>query len=243
MQTVKMIVEYDGTDFSGWQFQNNGRSVQADIEGALGTLLQEDVRITGAGRTDAGVHARGQVCHFATTSSMDAKAMFRGINALLPQDIVVRDLEFVDDRFHARFDAKRRTYRYYISQSPTAVMRKYRWVAGYTLDVAAMQRCAEMITGEHDFRSFCKEQADVKHHRCVVERAEWKMIGQDLIFEITADRFLHGMVRALVGTMVEVGRGYRNESDFQSVIDARSRSAAGMAAPALGLFLEVVFYE
>lgn len=243
MQTVKMIVEYDGTDFSGWQFQNNGRSVQAEIEGSLGKLLQEEIRITGAGRTDAGVHARGQVCHFTTASSMDARAMFRGVNALLPQDIVACRLEFVDHDFHARFGAKKRMYRYYISQGPTAVMRKYRWVVGYSLDVAAMQRCALAICGEHDFQSFCKEQAEVNHYRCVVERAEWKTVGQDLIFEITANRFLHGMVRSLVGTMVDVGRGYRTESDFAAICSARNRREAGMAAPPQGLFLEAVFYE
>ncbi|MEX1138759.1 MAG: tRNA pseudouridine(38-40) synthase TruA [Bacteroidota bacterium] len=243
MQTVKMAVEYDGTDFSGWQFQKNGRSVQAEIERALSKLLQEEVRVTGAGRTDAGVHARGQVCHFETKSVMDAKSILRGSSALLPQDIVVRSVEFTKQEFHSRFSAKARMYRYYISLAPTAVMRRYRWYVSYALDVSAMQRCASTICGEHDFQSFCKEQAEVKHYRCIVAKAEWKVSGPDLIFEITANRFLHGMVRALVGTMVEVGRGYRSEADFTAICAARNRSEAGMAAPPEGLFLEEVFYE
>ncbi|MEX2116939.1 MAG: tRNA pseudouridine(38-40) synthase TruA [Bacteroidota bacterium] len=243
MRTVKMIVEYDGTDFSGWQFQKNGRSVQAEIERAVGQLFQEEIRVTGAGRTDAGVHASGQVCHCTTTTPMDEKSISRGVNALLPEDVVVRDVEFVPKEFHSRFSAKARRYRYYISQGPAAVMRRYRWVVGYALDISAMQGCSAAIRGDHDFQSFCKEQAEVNHYRCTVTKAEWEKSGQDLVFEIVANRFLHGMVRALVGTMVEVGRGYRSDADFARICAAKDRSEAGMAAPPAGLFLEQVFYE
>ena len=243
MRTVKMVVEYDGTDFSGWQFQKNGRSVQGELERAAGELLQETIRVTGAGRTDAGVHARGQVCHYMTSSSMDTKSIFRGVNALLPADVVVRDVEIVPQEFHSRYSAKARVYRYYISEGPSALMRRYRWALGYSLDISAMQECSGSILGEHDFKSFCKEQAEVNHYRCIVTKSGWEKSGQDLIFEIVANRFLHGMVRALVGTIVEVGRGYRTIADFARICAAGNRSEAGMAAPPMGLFLERVLYD
>jgi tRNA pseudouridine38-40 synthase len=243
MQTLKMIVEYDGTDFSGWQFQNNGRSVQGELERAAKQLLQEEVRVTGAGRTDAGVHARGQVCHYATSSPMDAKAIGRGLNALLPEDVVVRNVVSVPIEFHSRFSAKARKYRYYISKCPTALLRRFRWTVGWALDMKAMQQCSATIIGENEFKSFCKEQAEVNHYRCIVTKADWEISGEDLVFEIVANRFLHGMVRALVGTLVEVGRGYRSVEDFRRICLAGDRAEAGMAAPPTGLFLEAVFYE
>jgi tRNA pseudouridine38-40 synthase len=243
MQTLKMIVEYDGTDFSGWQFQNNGRSVQGELEKAAAQLLQEEIRVTGAGRTDAGVHARGQVCHYATASSMETKGIERGLNALLPEDVVVRNVEPAPKEFHSRFSARARKYRYYISKSPTALLRRFRWNIGWPLDMQSLQQCSMAIIGENDFKSFCREQSEVNHHRCIVTKAGWEASGEDLVFEIVANRFLHGMVRTLVGTMVEVGRGHRSVTDFESICKARDRREAGMAAPPTGLFLEAVFYD
>lgn len=243
MRTIRMTVEYDGTDFSGWQFQNNGRSVQGELEKSAAQLLQEEVRMTGAGRTDAGVHARGQVCHYSTSTSMDVQAIARGMNALLPKDVVVRDVEVAENEFHARYSAKARMYRYYITQHPTAILRRFRWTVGWRLDTRTMQQCCDVILGEKDFKSFCKEQAEVSHFRCIVTKANWEFVGGDLVFEIVANRFLHGMVRALVGTMVEVGRGYRSVADFERICSEKNRSEAGMAAPSSGLFLEKVFYE
>ena len=242
MRTIKLVLEYDGTDFSGWQFQTNGRSVQGVLEQALNTLLQEPTRVIGAGRTDAGVHARGQVCHFTTGNAMEARAMFGGMNALLPNDVVVRAVEDVEADFHARFRARERTYRYHITQVPAAIERHTRWYVGHPLDVEAMQRCAESLCGEHDFQSFCKSDTSVKNFRCTVTGAAWRKSGNDVVFEISANRFLYGMVRALVGTMVDVGRGHKSENDFSEILSSKDRARASSAAPPGGLVLESVTY-
>jgi len=242
MRRMKAIVEYDGTGFSGWQSQSNGRTVQQEMERALRELLQEEITVTGSGRTDAGVHARGQVCHFDTDNPMPGRMMMRGVNALLPRDIVVREIEEVPQEFHARYGAMERTYRYYISQVPTALERKQRWYVGHPLDVAAMQRCADAIIGEHDFGAFCRVDSSAKHFRCVVKAATWQRSGTDVVFEISANRFLYGMVRALVSTMVDVGRGKISVEEFVDILQSRQRSRASSSAPPSGLFLEVVRY-
>jgi len=243
MRTIKLNIEYDGTDYVGWQNQPNGRSIQGEIERALSQILQEDVQIVGAGRTDAGVHARGQVAHFKTSREVEVRALARSLNGVLPEDIVILSAEEVEESFHARYSAKARVYRYVLALQPTALWRSYSWyVGGYVLDMDLLSRCAELIVGEKDFGSFCKANSSAEHFRCTVLRAEWKREGSLLMFEITADRFLYGMVRALVGTMVEIGRGYRPLEDFQRILDARDRREAGMAPPAKGLFLERVIY-
>lgn len=243
MRRLKAIVEYDGTGFSGWQSQSNGRTVQQEIEKALRELLQEEIAVTGSGRTDAGVHARGQVCHFDTGNPMLCGMMIRGINALLPRDVVVRAIEEVPQEFHARYGAIERTYRYYVSQVPTAIQRKQRWYVGHPLDVEAMQRCADAIIGEHDFGAFCKADSSAKHFRCCVTRASWQRCDKEVVFEIVANRFLYGMVRALVSTMVDVGRGKISVEEFVRILQSRQRSRASSSAPPSGLFLEMVRYE
>ena len=242
MRTIKLILEYDGTDFSGWQFQTNSRSVQGVLEQALNTLLQEPVRVIGAGRTDAGVHARGQVCHFTARSAMEPPKMLGGLNALLPNDVVVRTLDDVEPDFHARYRARERTYQYHITQVPVAIERHTHWFVGHPLDIEAMQRCAKSISGEHDFQGFCKSDTSVNHFRCTVTGAEWTKRGPNVVFEISANRFLYGMVRALVGTMVDVGRGHRPERDFFEVLSSKDRTKASSAAPPGGLVLESVSY-
>lgn len=243
MRNIKLTLEYDGTDFVGWQFQSNGRSVQEELEKALQQILQAVIRVVGAGRTDSGVHARGQVANFMTEKEIETGVLVKGLNALLPKDIAVLGGEEVPEGFHARYSARGRRYRYYIAQRPTAIWRRYCWELSYKLDMDLMNRCTKLIEGEHDFTSFCKAQSEVNHHRCIVETARWVQSESLLEFEITANRFLHGMVRALVGTMVDVGRGYRPIQDLPSIMDARDRKAAGMAAPSKGLFLEEIFYE
>jgi tRNA pseudouridine38-40 synthase len=242
MRRLKVVLEYDGTGFSGWQSQTNGRTVQDELEKALQELLQEHVSVTGSGRTDAGVHARGQVCHFDTENSMTEKAVARGLNGLLPRDIVIRSVEEMSSEFHARYSALDRTYRYYISQVPTALGRKQRWFVGHPLDIDAMQKCADVITGEHDFQAFCKVDSSARHYRCSVTSALWERCENDVVFEITSNRFLYGMVRALVGTMVEVGRGKLSKEDFVTILHSKERKRAASAAPPSGLVLEAVRY-
>jgi len=242
MRTLKLVLEYDGTEFVGWQFQTNGRSVQEVVTRVLEQVLQEPVSLTGAGRTDSGVHARGQVASFTTGRSLPCVAVLRALNGLLPEDVRVRSVEEAPEGFNARFDARDRMYRYVIGLSPAAIGRHYRWHVQYPLDVVLMDRIASAILGEHDFASFCKSAAEVEHYRCTVLASFWARRGDDLTYEVRANRFLHGMVRALVGTMVNIGRGYTPAEDFARILAARDRSRAGMAAPPHGLFLEEVSY-
>lgn len=173
---------------------------------------------------------------------MEILALAKSLNAVLPPDVVVRGASIVPNDFNARYSAKSRQYKYYIRQEPIAIQRNYCWQVFYDLDVELMQRCAKIIQGEHDFSSFCKVDVAAHHNRCIVYSAEWNQNGRSLIFEIKANRFLYGMVRAFVGTMVNVGRGYTKVDDFEKIIEAKDRSVAGPSAPAKGLFLDAINY-
>ncbi len=243
MLKIKLTLEYDGTRYVGWQIQPNGPSIQQEVEEALGQLLQTKCDVVGAGRTDAGVHARGQVAHVVLPKQVENRNLMNGLNALLPEDIRVLDAVEVDSDFHARYSAKSRVYRYQLALQPTALDRNYSWfVGGYQLDRGHLDTCAAAIVGEHDFTSFCRAESTLPHHLCTVTSARWLESDSLLCFEIAANRFVHGMVRALVGTMVEIARGYRTLEEFGALFAARDRRRAGMAAPAKGLFLERVIY-
>jgi tRNA pseudouridine38-40 synthase len=242
-RTIKLTLEYDGTEFVGWQFQENGLSVQEVIEKGLSQILREEVRIVGAGRTDAGVHARGQVASFTTESSLDCEKIVRGLNGVLRHDVVALDAMVAKEGFHARFDARSRRYEYVVTTRPSAIDRKFCWMVHHRLDIEMMRECLASIVGTHDFASFCKSDSAVAHHTCTVQNAVWQSRDDSrFLFDITADRFLHGMVRALVGTMIEVGRGYRRADEFKDIVAARDRTKAGVAAPPHGLFLAEVTY-
>jgi tRNA pseudouridine38-40 synthase len=242
MRNIKLTLEYDGTSFVGWQSQTNGRSVQDEITKVLDQILQESVTLIGAGRTDSGVHARGQVANFRTGSSMGVSSIFSALNGILPDDIYIRSAEEVHENFHARFDATERVYRYFISLKPSAIGRQYQWFIKYDLDLEAMNEVARQVVGEHDFEAFCKYEAEVNHYRCTVTKSVWVKVQGTIVYEIRANRFLHGMVRALVGTMVDVGRGFIPASAYQDIMASRDRRKAGMAALPQGLFLEEVVY-
>ena len=242
MQTIRLIIEYDGTDYVGWQFQINGRSVQEEIEKAIKQILQSDIRITGGGRTDAGVHARGQVASFSIERDVETDSLVKSMNAVLPASIIIREASEVPIDFNARYDAKKRRYAYFISQEPTAIYRNYCWQVFQKLNLDLMHACAEQIIGEHGFCSFCKVETDIHQHRCTISSSKWEIKNKLLVFEITSNRFLHGMVRTLVGTMVNIGRGHTRIEDFKNILEAKDRSTAGMSAPAKGLFLEEIIY-
>jgi tRNA pseudouridine38-40 synthase len=242
MRNIKLTLEYDGTNFVGWQSQTNGRSVQDEINSVLDQVLQEPITLIGAGRTDSGVHARGQVANFKTNSSLGIGSILAALNGTLPEDIYVHSAEEVDEKFHARYDAKERSYKYYIALKPTAIGRQYQWFVKYDLNLALMNQVAQQIVGEHDFESFTKSEALVPHHRCTVYKSEWSKTPSMLVYEVRANRFLHGMVRALVGTMVDIGRGYIPVAQFEHIIAAKDRRKAGMAVPPSGLFLEDILY-
>ena len=242
---------YDGTNYHGWQIQPNGVSVQEKLQGALSTLLREEIVVTGAGRTDAGVHARMMVAHFEMAEgrwqkedgSFDDKDLVYKLNRLLPQDIAVQKVEPVSDDMHARFSATSRTYHYYIHTKKDPFLRAYSCELHYPLDFEKMNEAGRILTTYEDFGAFCKAHSDVKTTLCKVTRAEWIQTGETTwYFEITANRFLRNMVRAVVGTMVDVGRGKLSLEDICKVIEGKKRSDAGESMPGNALFLEDIKY-
>lgn len=242
MRNLKLTLEYDGTGFSGWQVQRKERTVQGVLEEALGRLLGERIRVVGAGRTDAGVHALGQVANFKTENPMPAGRIERALEGMLPEDVAVRKVEEVPPDFHARFSAKARRYRYKIYLRRKAVGRQYGWFVPYKLDLRRMEEAAGEILGEHDFSAFCIASSVPERPICKVSEAGWSVGDGEVQFEMVADRFLHGMVRLLVGTMVEVGRGKLPVDAVGRALASGDRKFVGPSAPPCGLFLVEVMY-
>src|ERR1035437_5569796 len=217
---LALLIEYDGTDFSGWQLQENGRSVQGDLERAFRQLFATDVAVHGVGRTDAGVHARGMVAHveFPESPEMTLNKLTIALNATTPYDIVIHDVRTVPDDFHARHSALSRTYRYTVKRERTAIERNFVWAIRRDVDTQKMEQVTAMLIGEHDFTSFSKRTNDVDHYRCKVEKASWSFSGTDFALTIRANRFVRGMVRALVGAIVQVGQGMLMPDDFEALL-------------------------
>lgn len=240
---------YDGTRYHGWQIQPNGISVQQRLQEALSTLLREEIIVTGAGRTDAGVHARMMVAHFDTDACFEADRCINThqlaykLNRLLPQDIAVSKVEAVSDDMHARFSATSRMYRYYIHTEKNPFLRAYSCEIHYPLDFARMNEAAQMLLAYEDFGAFCKSGADVKTTLCKVMKAGWVQTSPTTwYFEIRANRFLRNMVRAVVGTLMEVGRDRLTLDEYRKVIEGKQRSDAGESMPGHALFLEDIVY-
>ena len=234
---------YDGTNYHGWQIQPNANSVQEELQKALTTLLRKDVEVVGAGRTDTGVHARFMAAHFDYYTPVDCHQLKYKLNRLLPRDIAVSNIEQVADDMHARFSAVSRTYRYYVTTSKDPFNRNYSWQTHFELDFALMNEAAALLRDYEDFGAFCKSHSDVKTTLCDVMYAKWHQTSDDSwYFEITANRFLRNMVRAVVGTLVEVGRHRMTIDDFRKVIEGKKRTEAGESMPGHALFLERVEY-
>jgi tRNA pseudouridine38-40 synthase len=249
-------LSYDGTAYHGWQIQPNGASVQETLQQALKMLLREDVAVTGAGRTDAGVHAAMMVAHFDIEDPLPTPPVREGsarqtvcdylvyrLNGVLPHDIAIHKIYPVADDMHARFSARARTYYYYVHTRKSPFLRDRSWRLVSTPDFEAMNRAAATLMEYEDFTSFSKLNTDTKTNICHVTMARWVQLSDyEWRFEITADRFLRNMVRAIVGTLMEVGRGTLSIEGFREVIEQKNRCKAGDSVPARGLFLQEVKY-
>ena len=207
------------------------------------TLLQEEIQVVGAGRTDTGVHALGQVAHFKTDSAMDRTAVFNGLNSLVPADIVIHDVEEASPAFHARFDATSRRYTYRMTRRRQAIGRQCAWFVRFPLDVPEMEKGAEYLRGHHNFRSYCAAESQVSHHACTVHDLRWEQDEHEITFTIQADRFLQHMVRTIVGSLVEVGRGRWPAEEIEHILKTEDRQRAGPTAPPHGLYLVEVNYD
>lgn len=245
MRTIKLLIEYDGTNYQGWQVQPRGPTIQGTLEEKLRLLTGEPIQLIGSGRTDSGVHALGQVAHFKTQSQMDVHSIQRALNSLLPHDIVIQKIEEVEEGFHARRHSKSKLYEYRILNRNlrSAFHRGYVWHIPQKLNLKEMKEAAQYLIGEHDFSSFRSVGTPTRTAVRKVIRAEWKRDREGfLCFKIEATGFLKQMVRAMVGTLVEVGRGRIRAAEFQEILDSKDRRKAGPTAPAQGLFLKEVKY-
>ena len=236
---------YDGTHYHGWQIQPNGTSIEGEIERCLSTILRQDIDIVGAGRTDAGVHARHMAAHFDWAQEpLDCNQLTYKLNRMLPPDISIYRIEEVNDDMHARFSATSRTYHYYLHERKNPFARQYSYECHFSLDFNKMNEAAQLLLLYEDFAAFCKSHTDVKTTLCKVTEAEWiKHDDGTWHFVITANRFLRNMVRAVVGTLVEVGRGKLTIDGFRMVIEGKKRTQAGESMPGNALFLERVEYD
>lgn len=245
MRTILLILEYDGTDFAGWQLQPNGRSVQEVVEQALGELLGEPVRVHSAGRTDAGVHARFMPAHFTTPRNLPLQAFRDGLNRLLPDDVAVREAHEVEKNFHARFKARGKWYRYTIDRGDvrSPLSGRISWQIRGMLDLAAMREAAGQLVGEHDFRAFrvsgCSAKATVRRIQSIALIEEVGLLHID----VRGTGFLRNMVRLIVGTLVEIGKGKRPISDIARLLALEPGARAGVNAPPQGLCLMTVDYS
>lgn len=233
---------YKGSNYHGWQIQPNAMTVQERLGSAFSTILRETIQLIGAGRTDTGVHARHFVAHFDIERDFDAKTLIRRLNSFLPSDIAICNIYPVKNDAHSRFDATARTYKYFISTIKNPFNFEFAYFYRYPLDIEAMNRAAEILFEYNDFTSFAKLHTDTKTNLCEIKYAKWKRLNHDLIFTITADRFLRNMVRAIVGTMIDIGKGNISDLQFRDIIEAKDRSGAGSSAPPQGLFLENIEY-
>ncbi|PZO30942.1 MAG: tRNA pseudouridine(38-40) synthase TruA [Flavobacteriaceae bacterium] len=233
---------YKGTNYFGWQYQPDAISVQETLNKALSTLLKTNIDILGAGRTDSGVHAKEMFAHFDYETEIDIEKLVYKLNSFLPKDIAIFDLIKVHDEAHARFDATKRTYEYHIHTKKNAFKSDDSWYYSLPLDVAKMNEACKILFEYIDFECFSKTNTDVNTFNCKIFEANWQQNEDKLVFIIAADRFLRNMVRAIVGTMINIGSGKVSLYDFRQIIESKNRSKAGFSVPAHGLYLTKIEY-
>lgn len=238
-----LLIEYDGTDFLGWQTQREGRTVQSELASAIRHVTgQSRIRLIGSGRTDSGVHARGQVANIKLATNLAPERLRLAINSQLAEDVRVHDIKVVATDFHARYSAQKRRYSYHITQGSSVLGRQYTWCLKYPINVDALKACSKYFRGTHDFVGFSKANMDVNSTVCHVNTSRWEFDGRGIIYHISANRFLHHMVRYLVGTMVEVARGRYTTDQIRAQLMEQGGALSVFRAPAQGLVLEGVRY-
>ncbi|WP_246945614.1 tRNA pseudouridine(38-40) synthase TruA [Bacillus pinisoli] len=246
MKRLNCIIAYDGSAFSGYQIQPNQRTVQAEIEGVLRKMHKgSDIRVVASGRTDAGVHAVGQSIHFDTHLNIPINKWKTALNSLLPEEISVLSVHKVDSDFHARFDVNKKEYRYQVSikKDRDVFMRNYQFHYPYQLDYIALKEAIKYFIGTHDFTSFCSAKTEVEDKYRTIYEIEFMEQDDVLTFRFVGNGFLYNMVRIIVGTLLEVGQGYRKPEEIVSILEQRDRTKAGKTAPGNGLYLWKVYYD
>jgi tRNA pseudouridine38-40 synthase len=236
-------ISYNGSRYHGWQNQANAVGVQQIVEDALSKLMRDKIEIVGSGRTDSGVHCAQQFFHADFKNELKTDDLIHRLNSFLPRDIAIHSILRVKDAAHARYDARERSYQYRITLKKDPLLIGYAYHFFKPINVELMNRAAKLLIGEHDFTSFSKVKTDVNHFVCDIKKAKWQKTNDVLTFEISANRFLRGMVRAVVGTLLDVGTQKISIHDFQEIIKGKDRKKAGMNVPAEGLFLTKVKYR
>lgn len=245
MRNIKLTIEYDGKGFNGWQKQPNKLNIQGEIERAIYNITKEEVDLIGSGRTDAGVHALGQVANFKTNSEISIEKLPLAINSQLKNSIVIKEAEEVDERFHSRYNAKHKTYRYIINNSKcgTAIYRNLEYSYPFKLDVEKMKQASKYFEGEHDFKAFKSSGTSSKNSVRTIYKAIVKQEGEKIIIELTGNGFLYNMVRIISGTLLDVGLGKIQPEEIPEMIESKDRQRAGKTLPAHGLYLVEVKYD
>lgn len=242
MFNYKLSIQYDGTRYSGWQIQANALTVQEVISSSIQKILQEEVNLIGSGRTDAGVHALGQVANFMTDKNLDTSKFKYSLNAVLPDDIAIDNIELAEEQFHSRFSAKKRSYIYLISDKKSPFYDRYSYTSFYEMNIEKLNLLSSVLVGVQDFTSFSKVNTDVQNKFCEVYDARWRRQKNFYIFYIEANRFLYGMVRAVVGSIIRANQLNDGNEFLKNILSQKDRTTAADAVPAKGLFLYKVKY-
>ena len=242
MNNYKLLIQYDGTEYSGWQSQQNAKSIQDEISDSISKLLKHKIVLIGSGRTDTGVHAIGQVANFKSSVQINTGKFQYSLNSILPSDISVFSIEPVDEFFHSRFSAKSRTYLYVISKRKSPFYKMYSYFYKGNLNVEILNELSKVLIGEKDFSSFCKNHLEVENKVCHVFAVKWKATKDFYLLFIEANRFLHGMVRAAAGLLLYAQKNNLTSAQIEEIINLKNRQAAADTVPAKGLFLYKVKY-
>lgn len=242
MFKYKLTIQYNGTNYHGWQRQENAKTIQQELEVAFTTVLREKISLIAAGRTDTGVHAIGQVAHFTSEQKIDIYKIHFAVNSILPKDIYVYNFELVDINFHARFDAVKRSYYYLITTKRSPFFQNFAFHYFYSVDIKELNELSNVLMGEFDFSSFSKNINEQENTICIVHDIHWYKRGDIIYFLIEANRYLHGMVRSIVGTILEIAKENRNEEELKRILLSKDRKNAGQSVPPHGLYLYKVKY-